>query len=138
MQTGTEILLARMKEYPEEFTGGLRGSRWMSLIDDAKAYLPGEDVTALADGLRQMRIDRFNERVLARLAGEDREAPEESKTAEEYNAGWNDPRADALRQKQLYESQYQIQKNLAAQGTLGGLGQSTLANSMASVAKGFF
>ena len=74
MQTGTEILLARMKEYPEEFgTDGLAGSRWTSLIHDAKAYLPDEDVRALEDGLRQMRIDRFNERVLARLAGEDKE-----------------------------------------------------------------
>ena len=126
MQTGTEILLARMKEYPEEFTGGLRGSRWMSLIDDAKAYLPGEDVTALADGLRQMRIDRFNERVLARLAGEDKEAPEESKTAEEYNVGWNNQHVTAEAQMKVWQAQNSMAnttmgQNLATYGLACGL-----------------
>jgi hypothetical protein len=150
MQTGTEILLARMKEYPEEFNDGL-ASRWMNIISEAKSYLPGEDVRALEDGLRQMRVDRFNERVLARLAGEDKSEQSSFADSARYNVGWNDPQADALRQKQLYESQYQIQQNLAAQGMstqIGtgmnalaqnmGIGQSTLAQNMASVPKGFF
>jgi hypothetical protein len=77
MQVGTEILLARMKEYPDEFFHGNYESRWMSIIDDSRKYLPKEDVEALDEGYRQMQIDKFNERVLARLAGEDKQ-PEET------------------------------------------------------------
>lgn len=81
MQVGTEILLARMKEYPEEFFNGGYESRWESIILDAKAFLPKEDVEALDEGYRQMQVDRFNERVLARLAGEDKQPqPEETMT----------------------------------------------------------
>jgi hypothetical protein len=80
MQVGTEILLARMKEYPDEFITRGYDSRWGNLIDDAKHYLPKEDVEALDEGYRQLRIDQFNERVLARLAGEDQPQPEETMT----------------------------------------------------------
>lgn len=78
MQVGTEILLARMKEYPDEFfTGNYGGGRWTGILDDARQYLPKEDVEALDEGHRQMQVDRFNERVLARLAGEDKPEVEE-------------------------------------------------------------
>lgn len=78
MQVGTEILLARMKEYPDEFfTGNYGGGRWTGILDDARQYLPKEDVEALDEGYRQMQVDRFNERVLARLAGEDKQEIEE-------------------------------------------------------------
>jgi len=76
MQVGTEILLARMKEYPEEFFTGGYESRWTAIIDDARKYLPKEDVEALDAGYSQMQVDRFNERVLARLAGEDKQVEE--------------------------------------------------------------
>ena len=76
MQVGTEILLARMKEYPDEFFTGSYGSRWAGILDDARQYLPKEDVEALDEGYRQMQVDRFNERVLARLAGEDKQVEE--------------------------------------------------------------
>jgi len=71
MQVGTEILLARMKEYPEEFLMEHDIPRWERVMRDARNYLPEEDLKALDDGLRQIHIDKFNERVLKVLAGED-------------------------------------------------------------------
>lgn len=69
MQTGTVVLLARMKDHPEEFFGA--GShRWDRIITDARPYLPSEDVQALDSALSQLHIDRFNERVLKQLSGE--------------------------------------------------------------------
>jgi hypothetical protein len=91
MQVGTEILLARMKEYPDEFYGSY-GSRWGAIVDDARQYLPKEDVEALDEGYRQMQVDRFNERVLARLAGEEKEETLTYKASERYSAGVTDPR----------------------------------------------
>jgi hypothetical protein len=73
MQVGTEILLARMKEYPEEFLideGSLIG-RWHRVMRDARNYLPEEDLKAIDEGMRQVHIDKFNEQVLKVLAGED-------------------------------------------------------------------
>ena len=95
MQVGTEILLARMKEYPDEFFNGNLVGRWAGIIDDARMYLPKEDVEALDEGYRQMRVDRFNERVLARLAGEDKQEAEETvkvKASGRYSLGTTDPR----------------------------------------------
>jgi len=96
MQVGTEILLARMKEHPEEFTideGSLIG-RWERVMRDARNYLPEEDLKAIDEGMRQVHIDKFNERVLKVLAGED--TPEKEtmvyKTQERYQTGWSDPR----------------------------------------------
>jgi hypothetical protein len=98
MQVGTEILLARMQEYPEEFfteEGGLIG-RWERIIRNARDYLPKEDVDALDEGYRQLRVDKFNEQVLARLAGEDKQPqPEETMTIKasgRYSLGTTDPR----------------------------------------------
>jgi len=75
MEMGTEILLARMKEHPEEFVNDnsvrrLDGLRWDSVLRDAREHLPEEDVKALEAGMKQLYIDRFNERVLKVLAGE--------------------------------------------------------------------
>jgi hypothetical protein len=93
MQVGTEILLARMKEYPDEFFGGGYDSRWGKLIDDARSYLPKEDIEALDAGYRQLQIDRFNERVLTRLAGEDKQEAEENTITYKASTGFFDPRA---------------------------------------------
>jgi hypothetical protein len=76
MEIGTEILLARMKDHPEEFINlrnmalGLSDLRWDRLLRDAKEHLPKEDTDALEAGIKQLYIDRFNERVLKTLAGE--------------------------------------------------------------------
>jgi hypothetical protein len=106
MQVGTEILLARMKEYPDEFFSGNYDSRWGNIIDEARSYLPKEDVEALDNSYRQMQVDRFNERVLARLAGEDKQETEEKlkyKITEPYAGGVMDPRA--ILKQQPYEQQ---------------------------------
>ena len=111
MQVGTEILLARMKEYPEEFFTGNYGSRWAGILNDARQYLPKEDVEALDEGYRQMNIDRFNERVLARLAGEG-EQPEETmkiKASGRYSFGATDPRALVSTQSEYEQAMKQAQ-----------------------------
>jgi hypothetical protein len=117
MQVGTEILLARMKEYPDEFFTGSYGSRWAGILDDARQYLPKEDVEALDEGYRQMQVDRFNERVLARLAGEDKPVKEENlkyKVTERYSAGVTGPRAQY--EQSMKRVQYeQAMKNMQAQ-----------------------
>ena len=145
MQVGTEILLARMKEYPDEFVTRGYDSRWGNLIDDAKHYLPKEDVEALDEGYRQLRIDQFNERVLARLAGEgEQPQPEETMTIKasgRYATGWADPRStagptyseyeQAVKQKQ-YEQDQQRRMMNAAQNQYG----SGLQNSLYTGANG--
>ena len=131
MQVGTEILLARMKEYPEEFFNSGYESRWGSIILDAKAFLPEEDVEALDEGYRQMQVDRFNERVLARLAGEDKQQqPEETmklKVTERYAGGVIDARAlnvtqpwseQAMKQAQYDADQRRQAMNNAMQNSL--------------------
>ena len=74
MQTGTQILLERMKTNPEEFAeeGGLVG-RWERIIRDANNYLPQEDREAIEAAYKQLQVDRFNERVLRTLTGENEE-----------------------------------------------------------------
>lgn len=74
MQTGTQILLERMKTNPEEFAeeGGLVG-KWERIIRDANNYLPQEDREAIEAAYKQLQVDRFNERVLRTLTGENEE-----------------------------------------------------------------
>jgi hypothetical protein len=122
MQVGTEILLARMKEYPDEFFTSSNESRWARIIDESRQYLPKEDVEALDEGYRQMNIDRFNERVLARLAGEGKQ-PEETlkyKATERYAGGFTD-----AREQYLLDQQRRAMQNSAmgAQGMSGIGGQ---------------
>jgi len=93
METGTQIILQRMKDNPEEFRGA-QAHKWDRIMRDAKDYLPREDVEALDEGIRQVNIDLYNERVLKALAGE--EEPEFNliyKSKERYATGWTDPRA---------------------------------------------
>ena len=74
MQTGTQILLERMKTNPEEFTNeGDFAGKWGAIMKDARNYLPQEDREALDTAYKQIQVDRFNERVLRRLTGEDEE-----------------------------------------------------------------
>jgi hypothetical protein len=143
MQTGTEILLARMKEYPDEFFTGNYDSRWGDIIDEARSYLPKEDVEALDNGYRQMRVDRFNERVLARLAGEDKQ-PEEAlkyEASQRYSTKFTDPRAlaqtqqeyeRAVKQQQYAVEQQQKMMNAAQQNPYA----SGLQNSLYTGANG--
>ena len=92
METGTEIILQRMKDCPEEFRGTL-AHKWDRLMRDAKEYLPTEDVEALDAGIRQINIDLFNERVLLTLAGEETSAENIIyKAKDRYATGMTDPR----------------------------------------------
>ena len=104
MEMGTEILLARMKEYPEEFINqenkalGYEGLRWNRVLRDAREYLPKEDVDALDAGMKRLYIDRFNERVLKTLAGEAVYESEDTltyKTQGRYTTGMTNAIADA-------------------------------------------
>ena len=95
METGTQIILQRMKDCPEEFMEGtVHLGKWEKVLLGYKDILPTEDIEALDAAHRQMRIDRFNELVLKTLAGET-EAQENIKYKAEgrYSTGWTDPRA---------------------------------------------
>jgi hypothetical protein len=69
MQIGTEILLARMAEYPEEFIEG-NISKWSRVMHMGNECLPDEDKAALKDAHDKAKIAHFNGEVLATLAGE--------------------------------------------------------------------
>jgi hypothetical protein len=97
METGTQIILQRMKDFPEEFAndGELFG-RWERALTGYKDILPREDVEAIDAAYKQMRIDRFNEKVLKALAGEEpKEETIRYKTSGRYAGGFSDPRAFA-------------------------------------------
>lgn len=94
METGTQIILQRMKDCPEEFAndGELFG-KWERALMGYKEILPQEDIEALDAAYRQLRIDKFNEVVLKTLAGE--EPKQETftyKAKERYATGWTDAR----------------------------------------------
>ena len=69
MQIGTEILVARMAEYPEEFIEG-NISKWSHVMHMGNECLPDEDKAALKEAYTKAKIERFNGEVLATLAGE--------------------------------------------------------------------
>ena len=94
MQTGTQILLERMKTNPEEFPNeGDFAGKWWSIIQDARNYLPQEDREALDAAYRQVQVDRYKERVLKTLTGESDEGLIKYRTQERYAAGMTDARA---------------------------------------------
>jgi len=52
METGTQIILQRMRDCPEEFPNeGEFHGKWGKLIRDARDFLPTEDVEALDDAV---------------------------------------------------------------------------------------
>ena len=65
MLSGLEIILERIKEYPEEM------SKWASLVNDYAQHFTQEEVQAWQGAITQMERERFNEKVLKRLSGED-------------------------------------------------------------------
>ena len=129
MQVGTEILLARMKECPEEF---MRSSKWDKLLGEARNCLPKNDIEALEEGLRQINVDWFNEAVLKTLAGEPLEAQTQYhpgtmtyKSRERYATGWTDPRTSENLAMQA-EQQRHMMRNAAQSSALQGLAASAL------------
>jgi len=75
MLSGLEILLARMKDYPEEFTNS--DGVWRRMIRDVSPYLDKDEMAALEYGTKEIMRDKFNESVLSQLAGVG--APEQTK-----------------------------------------------------------
>ena len=65
MLSGLEIVLARLKEYPEEW------NKWANLVEDYKEHFTQEEAQAWRSAITQMSRERFNEKVLKRLSGED-------------------------------------------------------------------
>jgi hypothetical protein len=140
MQVGTEILLARMKEYPEEFMKVSYDSRWTRIIEDAKEYLPKEDVEALDEGFRQVKVDQFNERVLARLAGEGEQEVEETMTIK-ASGRYAIPQAINQISPQAYEQmvkqkQYETDQKIRAMQAQNNAMQNQYASGLQSGANG--
>jgi len=96
METGTEILIARMASHPEEFIEGAL-NKWTRVMDMANGCLPDEDLQALGNAYKKAKIERFNGEVLATLAGERElltvsENTVRYKAQERYSTGWTDPK----------------------------------------------
>ena len=65
MLSGLEIVLERIKEYPEELP------KWADILVDYLQYFTEEEVQAWLDIKIQVGRERFNERVLKHLSGND-------------------------------------------------------------------
>lgn len=65
MLSGLEIVLERIKEYPEELP------KWADILVDYLQYFNEEEVQAWLDMKIQVGRERFNERVLKHLSGND-------------------------------------------------------------------
>lgn len=91
MLTGLEILIARMKDHPDEF---LMRRKWDELINEFGEYFTEEELSAYKAARGEMMRDLFNESVLKRLAGEEDEGKTQLSTAIGRQAfGTTDPRA---------------------------------------------
>ena len=95
MLTGLEILIARMKDHPDEF---LMHRKWDELINEFGGYFTEEELNAYKAARSEMMRDLFNEAVLKRLAGEEDDSGVRPSTMkygaqERYSQGWTDPRA---------------------------------------------
>ena len=92
MLTGLEILIARMKDHPEEF---VKQCKWDTLIEDFRDNFTLDEWEAYKAARNEMMRDLFNEAVLKRLAGEeDDEGQTRPSTATGRQAfGTTDPRA---------------------------------------------
>jgi hypothetical protein len=126
MEIGTEILLKRIKDCPEEFADhDIHGmSRWSRVLNAAQNCLPLDEFEAIKKAMeesrRQHMLDRFNEQVLKTLAGEntDTESDRQSfltspsinstytggviTSSQQYGQGWTDPRG----QQEMMQKQY--------------------------------
>jgi hypothetical protein len=140
METGTQIILQRMKDCPEEFAndGELFG-KWERALMGYKEILPQEDIEALDAAYRQMRIDKFNEVVLKTLAGEEpKQETVTYKTKDRYITGFTDPRGlfgsavakgegqpiqdQAEMQARAMQNQYGTDTNMGVSGLMNSTG----------------
>lgn len=126
MLTGLEILIARMKDHPEEF---LTQRKWDELIAEFGEYFTKEELDAYKTARSEMMRDLFNEAVLKRLAGEESPPPPSTvkyKAQERYNQAWTDPQGvfgQALAKREggqvydptlarIYSEQHGLQNNI--------------------------
>ena len=77
MLTGLQIILERMKTNPEDFTYSMDRvtTKWSRLVDHALSseMLTQAEVDAVQEGLRNVRREIFNQRVMQTLTGEDKQ-----------------------------------------------------------------
>jgi hypothetical protein len=134
METGTQIILQRMKDNPEEFVldDGVILGKWEKAMRGYRNILPTEDVEAIDAMYKQMRIDRFNEGVLKTLAGEtEGEGMVKYKAKERYATGWSDPRAfanaavKAEGQMVGYDDHLDAHRQVIRQGLIESIGITT-------------
>jgi|688.fasta_scaffold268247_3 hypothetical protein len=118
MEIGTEILLKRIQDCPEEFADhDIHGlGRWTRVLHAARECLPKEEIDAIKKAMdeskRQYLLDKFNEQVLKTLAGENTDKQLEAylttptnfpftggvinnqsiSNSQQYGHGWTDPR----------------------------------------------
>jgi hypothetical protein len=113
MEIGTEILLKRIQDCPEEFAeNDIHGlGRWARVLYAAKECLPKEEIDAIKKAMDESRrkhlLDKFNEQVLKTLAGENTDKELEAyltttanfpftngvvTNSQQYGHGWTDPR----------------------------------------------
>jgi hypothetical protein len=129
METGTQIILQRMIDCPEEFPSeGEYHGKWGKIIQDARNYLPKEDIESLDAGYKQLLIDRFNERVLKTLAGEQEETIR-YKAKERFSGGFSDPRAFASAvakgEGQMIDDHLDAHRQAIRQGLIDSIGITT-------------
>ena len=119
MLTGLEILIGRMKTNPEEFLhtsnvvpyeGEQFGGKWSDLLDYAWRVGDEEERKALHDAKTEFYRDDFNERVMKRLAGEEKqESPMEKFRIKTPHRTISNPIQNAAQMAQ--------QQNVALQGS---------------------
>jgi hypothetical protein len=76
MLTGLEILLARAKEYPEEFSNP--NGKWRLIIKEILPYLDKDEMMHLEMAMKDVMRNKFNEAVLTTLAGVEAQEQERS------------------------------------------------------------
>jgi hypothetical protein len=130
METGTQIILQRMIDCPEEFPSGVEyHGKWTKIISEARNILPTEDVEALDTAHKQLLIDRYNERVLKTLAGENDEIFKGRVVEKQYYGGAIAKQEGAM-VGTLQEREAQIQRDMRAAQNSSAYPTAGLQNSM--------
>jgi hypothetical protein len=101
MLSGLEIVLERIKEYPEEW------NKWASLVNDYAQHFTQEEIQAWQETVTHVQRERFNEKVLKRLAGDEAKLVATPQTVIS-TGGYIDPRlvyGDPMKQTQSAAAQ---------------------------------
>lgn len=60
MHPAVETILSRMKSHPDEF---VNSGKWTQAIGDYKKWFTKEELDAVNEGLRELRMGQFQERI---------------------------------------------------------------------------